>query len=483
MRLGLSGFGRHPWPSVERTRQFYLRAFEGWNLELLGDSPDAWFAHEPDAILSFSGSRMWERTPHPPCPLLFALHGGAIVDHEPLGRLLRALETTDVLIANCRADLAIVEGFFAEARPRTCLLPLPVDSAVFEPLDRASCRAELPLAPADFYLGFVARLLPQKNLHTFLRLVAALRARMHPRTVGAIVIGSFWIDYPVLDYVTGDYPARIAALVEELGLREAVNYFEPGLTDEELAICYGAMDLLVHPTQSLDENFGYVPVEAMACGTPVMGAAYGGLRDTVIDGETGILLPTWMTRTGIRMDVLGGTEACEALLRDDVRREQMADAAAVRARAHYTSEACAQILRGAVEQAVEQAREARRAGPPRRVDVRPLPAPREESGYLPPIKQPWERFEPVVARYVSGAPPDVVPGVQLKAAGPLVLEDDGRVRLDDPAWPARYPLDEAQQRLALRCRDVVRAEDLTADERAVAATLVELGVIIATAMQ
>ncbi|MBC7975077.1 MAG: glycosyltransferase, partial [Myxococcales bacterium] len=391
MRLGLAGFGRHPWASVERTRRFYERAFEGWELELIGDAPEAWFARGPDAILSFSGSRIWRRTPHPDCPLVFALHGGAVVDYEPLGHLLGALETTDVLIANCTADLAIMDGMFGARRPRLCLLPLPVDGTLFEPLDRASCRAQLPLAPADLYLGFVARLLPQKNLHTFLHLLAELRARLAPRTLGAIVVGGFAGDYPVLDYVTGDYPARIAALIEALGLRDAVNYFEHGISDDELAVCYGAMDVLVHPTQSLDENFGYVPVEAMACATPVLGAAYGGLRDTVIDGETGILMPTWMSRTGIRMDLIGGADACEALLRDDARRERMGDAAAARAHASYNDAVCGQILREAVEQAVEQASAARRAGTRARVEVVPQPPPRPPSGWLPVIAKPWER--------------------------------------------------------------------------------------------
>jgi glycosyltransferase involved in cell wall biosynthesis len=40
-----------------------------------------------------------------------------------------------------------------------------------------------------------------------------------------------------------------------------------------------------------DEDFGISPVESMAAGKPVLGVAEGGLRETVVDGETGILLP------------------------------------------------------------------------------------------------------------------------------------------------------------------------------------------------
>ena len=45
----------------------------------------------------------------------------------------------------------------------------------------------------------------------------------------------------------------------------------------------------------VDEDFGMSPVESMACGVPVIGVDEGGLRETVIEGKTGFLLPAKIT--------------------------------------------------------------------------------------------------------------------------------------------------------------------------------------------
>jgi len=63
--------------------------------------------------------------------------------------------------------------------------------------------------------------------------------------------------------------------------------FVGGVSDEELADLYSGAKALIF--SALDEDFGMVPVEAMAYGTPVIGLAQGGVNETVIDGETGIL--------------------------------------------------------------------------------------------------------------------------------------------------------------------------------------------------
>ena len=61
---------------------------------------------------------------------------------------------------------------------------------------------------------------------------------------------------------------------------------------------WSGADIFTLPVDNIQETFGLVPVEAMAAGLPVVMPDWDGFKDTVVNGETGFLIPTMMTGPG-----------------------------------------------------------------------------------------------------------------------------------------------------------------------------------------
>ncbi len=61
------------------------------------------------------------------------------------------------------------------------------------------------------------------------------------------------------------------------------------LSDEAIRACYREAGVVLLPGE---EDFGIVPVEAQACGRPVVALGRGGALETVVDGVTGVLVPS-----------------------------------------------------------------------------------------------------------------------------------------------------------------------------------------------
>jgi len=117
---------------------------------------------------------------------------------------------------------------------------------------------------------------------------------------------------------------RLAALAEELGLAGRVD-LRGRVERNDLPALLRSADAAV--SLPWYEPFGIVPLEAMACGVPVVASAVGGLLDTVVDGITGVHVPP---RSPERL-----AEALRSLLADPELRARLGRAGAERARARY----------------------------------------------------------------------------------------------------------------------------------------------------
>lgn len=149
-----------------------------------------------------------------------------------------------------------------------------VDTARFAPATRprADLKRSLGLPSDRPLLFFSSRIAPEKDAETLLEAVRRLGAR------GLLV--------HVLNRSGGHRTFARAAQRHGLAAQcTATNAVHP----DALPADYQAADLCVQASRA--EGLGFSPLEAMACGTPVVAAAVGGLRETVIAGDTGWTYP------------------------------------------------------------------------------------------------------------------------------------------------------------------------------------------------
>lgn len=169
-----------------------------------------------------------------------------------------------------------VRRLYGIAPDRIGIVPGGVDADRFSPAeDRAAVRQALGL-PADRPLLLTVRNLePRMGLDVLLRAVDVVR-RAVP-------------DIQLLIGGAGALGDVLQALSASLGLTEHVRFlgFVP---DAQLSAFYQAADLFILPTREL-EGFGLVTIEALACGTPVVGTAVGATPEILMDLDETLLVP------------------------------------------------------------------------------------------------------------------------------------------------------------------------------------------------
>jgi glycosyltransferase involved in cell wall biosynthesis len=181
---------------------------------------------------------------------------------RPVGRIYRNVPVEAV--SRSTAEDLIARGIRPE---EISIIPNGVDLDFYRP-DPAEARfAE----PTLLYLG---RLKRYKRVDLILRALA--RLRQSGVRARLIIAGQ------------GDAAAGLRSLRDELGLADLVEM--PGFVTEELKRTY-FRKAWIHLLTSPKEGWGITNLEAAACGTPTIASDSPGLRDSVVDGVTGFLVP------------------------------------------------------------------------------------------------------------------------------------------------------------------------------------------------
>ncbi|WP_191560045.1 glycosyltransferase family 4 protein [Metabacillus idriensis] len=150
-----------------------------------------------------------------------------------------------------------------------------VNSAVFYERDeRLSALNELQLSTDYGYIGYVSRLDVGKGWDILLDSADELNKKAMLEKNKIIFVGD------------GKQKDAFISKVSEYGLNDKVVHF-PLLPQKKLNAIYNSIDLFCFPTTRKGESLGLVGLEAMACGTPIIGSAIGGLLDYIEEGENG----------------------------------------------------------------------------------------------------------------------------------------------------------------------------------------------------
>lgn len=207
---------------------------------------------------------------------------------------------TKALIARMDAVIATSAKTAAYLERPATVIHHGIDTDTFAPHpDKSSLRRTLGLPETGPLLGCFGRIRTSKGTDIFVGAMIEVLAR-HPEAT-AIVMGR------AVDKDSA-FLAALKSQVQAAGLSDRLRFL-PEVPVWETPKFYQALDIYVAPQRW--EGFGLTPLEAMACGAPVVATRVGAFEELITEGKTGTLIATADTGQMVR--------ACEALLSDPTK--------------------------------------------------------------------------------------------------------------------------------------------------------------------
>jgi glycogen synthase len=188
-----------------------------------------------------------------------------------------ALEMADAVIAVSNGTKADVERLFRVDPSRLHVIYNGIDLDEYRPTDRTDALVRHGIDPTRPYLLFVGRITRQKGIVHLARAIPFMDRDFQ------IVLCAGAPDTP-------EIAAEMkAAVTEAQAKRGDIIWLEQMVDRETVHQLYANAAVFCCP--SIYEPFGIINLEAMACETAVVASAVGGIKEVVVDGETGFLVP------------------------------------------------------------------------------------------------------------------------------------------------------------------------------------------------
>jgi starch synthase len=238
-----------------------------------------------------------------------------------------ALELADAVIAVSRETRADVLRLFRVDPEQVHIIHNGIDAALYQPVASDEALARHGVARDRPYVLFVGRVTRQKGI---IHLVRAID-QIDPAAQVVLCAGA-----PDTPEIAAEMTAAVADVQSR---RPGVIWIREMLPREEVIQLYSHAAVFCCP--SIYEPFGIINLEAMACGTPVVASAVGGIPEVVVDGETGLLVPVALPAAGQfePLDPAGFSRdlaaAINRLLADPALRARMGRAGRRRVEEHF----------------------------------------------------------------------------------------------------------------------------------------------------
>ena len=261
-----------------------------------------------------------------------------------------ALEMADAIIAVSRETKADIERLFEVDSARVHVIHNGIDLDQYRKVDSTATLKKHGIDTDKPYLLFVGRIARQKGVQHLLHAIEFMDPGFQ------IVLCAAAADTPELQ------KEMKTAVERAREHRPGVIWINEMVDQETTRELYSHAAVFVCP--SIYEPFGIINLEAMACETPVVASAVGGIKEVVVHGETGYLVPLEQTKEGSFEPENPGKFAQELaasinrLMKDQELREKFGKAGRKRVEEQFSWASIAQKTKALYETLVRHQRNA-----------------------------------------------------------------------------------------------------------------------------